>query len=198
MTIFGAVLGGVISLQLTGQVALPGAGEVAPLRRAPAEKALAEKVQGDGQRVSFERQKLALRIPLGWRQLPTLGQSAGLLASFTPVGASGATLALSYSEDPGRTRLPDNLPATIALALEKRYPGFHQTAKQRLTLAGADAWSLEGQLKQAGQSTVVYNRQVYVCSQGRLYIFTLTSKKEDFERLSPSLERLLKSIEWLR
>ncbi|WP_309696356.1 LpqN/LpqT family lipoprotein [Armatimonas sp.] len=187
MTIFGAVCTVVIGLQQGGSVTLATQKLEAP----------PQKVRVDGQRVSFEQQKLAVRIPLGWQRLAIVGQSAGLLASFAPLGTSGATLALSFSEDSGRSRLPDNLPATIALALAKRYPGFQQTAKQRLTLAGADAWLLDGQLKQPGQSALVRNRQVYICRQGRIYVLTLTSKKEDFERLVPSLERLLKSIEWL-
>ncbi|WP_395092414.1 LpqN/LpqT family lipoprotein [Armatimonas sp.] len=187
MTIFGAVCAVVLGFQQGGQATLP----------TEKREALPQKVRVDGQRVAFEQQKLAVRIPLGWQRLATVGQSSGLLASFAPLGTSGATLALSFSEDPGRSRLPDNLPTTIALALAKRYPGFQQTTKQRLTLAGADAWLLDGQLKQPGQSALVRNRQVYICHQGRIYILTLTSKKEDFERLAPSLERLLKSIEWL-
>lgn len=151
----------------------------------------------DSQALTFAAQKLSLRLPLGWQLLPVATRQAGTLASFAPLGTTGATLALSYADDPGRTRLPDNLPATIAAALAKRYPGFQQTAKQRIALAGADAWILDGQVRPAGQALVVKNRQVYLNHQGKIFIFTLTCKKDDFERLAPSLDRLLKSITWL-
>lgn len=151
----------------------------------------------DVQALTFAPQKIAVRLPLGWQVLPVATRQSGTLASLAPLGTSGATLALSYADDPTRTRLPDNLPATIATALGKRYPGFQQTAKQRIALAGGDAWVLDGQVRPSGQNVVVKNRQVYLCHAGRIYIFTLTSKKDDFDRLVPSLDRMLKSITWL-
>jgi hypothetical protein len=150
-----------------------------------------------GQELRFVPQKLALKVPLGWQTLPVASRQAGTLVSLAPLGTTGATLALSYANDPNRERLPENLPATIAAALSKRYPGFQQTAKQHLTLSGADAWLLDGQVRNVGQGFVVKNRQVYILHDGRIYIFTLTCKKEDFEHLAPSLDRILKSIAWL-
>jgi hypothetical protein len=149
------------------------------------------------QTLTFAAQKLSLRLPLGWQLLPVQTRQAGTLASFAPLGTTGATLALSYADDTSHTRLPDNLPTTIAAVLAKRYPGFQQTGKQRVTLSGADAWILDGQVRPAGQTLVVKNRQVYVNHQGKIYIFTLTCKKDDFERLAPSLDRMLKSLTWL-
>lgn len=151
----------------------------------------------DNQQVRLAPQKISFRVPLGWREVSTGRRQAGILASFMPLNATGATLSLAYSEDAGRTKLPENLPVSIATALAERYPGFRQTGKQHFTLSGADAWKLDGQVKPAGQSMVVSNRQVYICYQGRIYIATLTCKKEDFERLAPSLDRFLKSMTWL-
>ena len=194
MGLMTAVFAGIVGLQ-GGQLALPEAQrDVVP------SVTLSDAKTGSdapGQVLRFERQKLMLRLPLGWQRLPGVGVSNGLVASFAPLGASGATLALSYSEDPGRTRLPDNLPTTIAAALGKRYAGFQQTGRQRLILAGADSWQLDGQLRPPGQDMIVRSRQVYICHQGRIYILTLSSKKEDFERLAPSVDRLLRSIVWL-
>ena len=147
--------------------------------------------------LKFTTQKISVRMPLGWRALPIGGKQPGILASFAPLTATGATLSLSYSDDAGRTKLPENLPSTIATALAQRYPGYKLTAKQHFSVAGADAWRFDGQVTPVGQSMVVRNRQVYICNQGRIYIATLTSKKEDFERLTPSLDQFLKSITWL-
>ncbi len=149
------------------------------------------------QQIRLTVQKVAFRVPLGWSTVSVGRRQQGIVASFMPLNTSGATLSLAYSEDPGRSRLPDNLPSSIATALAERYPGFKQTAKQHFTLAGADAWRLDGQVVPAGQSMVVSNRQVYMCYQGRIYIATLTCKKEDFARLTPSLDRFLKSLIWL-
>ena len=145
----------------------------------------------------FASQHVAIKAPLGWQSVPTVNQQAGTLASFTIPNAFGATLSLAYSEDPGRTRLPDDLPSQISAALAKRYPGFQALAKQRFTVQGADAWRIDGQLKPSSKEVVVRNRQVYLCREGRIYIVTMTCKKEDFERLAPSLDRLLKSMEWI-
>ncbi|MCX6366545.1 MAG: hypothetical protein NTX57_07510 [Armatimonadetes bacterium] len=145
----------------------------------------------------FAPEKVSVRVPLGWRLLPVGEKKAGILATLSPANNTGATLSLAFSVDAGRNKLPDNLPATIATALGQRYPGFRQTAKQRFTLAGSDAWQLDGHVKTVGQSVVIKNRQVYLCHQGRIYITTLTCKKEDFERLTPSMDQFLKSIKWL-
>lgn len=147
--------------------------------------------------LKFTTQKISVRVPLGWRALPLGGKQPGILASFAPLTATGATLSLSYSDDAGRTKLPENLPSTIATALAQRYPGYKLTAKQHISVAGADAWRFDGQVTPVGQSLVVRNRQVYICNQGRIYIATLTAKQEDFERLTPSFEQFLKSITWL-
>ena len=145
----------------------------------------------------FQTQRIAVKVPLGWQSVAPNTNQAGMLASFFAPNAFGATLSLAYSEDPGRTKLPDDLPALISSALAKRYPGFQQLAKQRLVVQGADAWRMDGQVKPEGKEVMVRNRQVYVCHEGRIYIVTLTCKKEDFERLEPSLDRFLKGLEWL-
>lgn len=145
----------------------------------------------------FVAQKLAIKVPLGWQTLPVATRQAGTLISLSPPDTTSATLALSYADDPERQRLPDTLPATIASALAKRYPNYQQTGKLRLSLAGSDAWQVDGQVRPAGQNMVVVSRQVYLLHAGRIYIFTLTTKKEDFTRLAPSLDRMLKSISWL-
>lgn len=145
----------------------------------------------------FASQHVAIKAPIGWQGASTANSQAGTLASFTIPNAFGATLSLAYSEDSGRTRLPDDLPTQITNALAKRYPGFQALAKQRFTVQGADAWRIDGQVKPSGKEVVVRNRQVYLCREGHIYIVTLTCKKEDFERLAPSLDRVLKSMEWI-
>jgi len=145
----------------------------------------------------FATQRVSFKTPIGWQSVHTKGGQDGMLASFVAPNAFGATLSVAHSADAGRTKLPDNLPATIGAALVKKYPGFKQLAKQRVTVQGADAWRLDGQLRPAGQDVVIRNRQVYVCRDGNIYIFTLTCKQEDFERLTLSLDRLLKSVSWL-
>lgn len=156
---------------------LPGAVAAAPLR--------------------FTAQRVAVKAPLGWQKaLPSAGTPGTLVCFFLP-SAFGATLSLAHSEDPGRTKLPDDLPAQIAAALAKRYPGFQQLGKQRSTVQGADAWRMDGQVKPAGKAVVVRNRQVYFCREGSVYIVTLTCKDEDFKRLAPSLDRLLATLEWI-
>jgi hypothetical protein len=190
LALLGGVFGGIAAAQES------------PHARTPATLATPEPVEKRAaaphtEALRFASEKVSVRVPLGWRLLPVGEKKAGILATLSPANNTGATLSLAFSVDAGRNKLPDNLPATIATALGQRYPGFRQTAKQRFTLAGSDAWQLDGHVKPVGQSVVIKNRQVYVCHQGRIYITTLTCKKEDFERLTPSMDQFLKSIKWL-
>jgi hypothetical protein len=189
LALLGGILGGIASAQESPRTTVPAA------LATPEPKLMEKGIRAEPLR--FAAENVSVRVPLGWRLLPAGEKKPGILATLSPVNNTGATLSLSFSLDAGRTKLPDNLPATIATALGQRYPGFRQTAKQRLTLAGSDAWQLDGQVKPVGQSVTIKNRQVYVCRQGRIYITTLTCKKEDFERLTPSLDQFLKSIKWL-
>ncbi|WP_309714701.1 hypothetical protein [Armatimonas sp.] len=190
LALLGSVLGSMASAQDSQRAGIPAILATPQ----PVEKRASVP---DSEAMRFASEKISARVPLGWRLLPLAEKKPGILATLSPISNTGATLSLAFSVDAGRTKLPDNLPATIAMALGQRYPGFRLTAKQRFTLLGSDAWQLDGQVKPVGQSVLIKNRQVYVCHQGRIYITTLTCKKEDFERLTPSMDQFLKSMKWL-
>lgn len=145
---------------------------------------------------------VAFTPPAGWEQRRLSDPSSVVGFIDTRSGAAFAPRVQLVSTPTPRFVKNNSLPTNAESERELKAafrdsPHFRFLGATRFTVGGVEAQAVAYLDRDPATGTLLRTRQVNILRGGRLYLFTLGSEADQFERHRPQFDQVVRSVRWL-